>query len=215
MKPYVIINFASSLDGRISANGGKQFKFSNLEDMARVHEMRHESDIIVVGVNTIEMDDPKLVVNRKYFPSEKVPDVGILDSSLRVNERANLFGYRRNVLIFCGSNAPEREFDQGNKARVMVIRSSEQRPSARFVVENIGSLGYSKVMVEGGRSVITSFILEDVWDEINIFYSPVFIGQGGVPMISHLKNPLRFNAVETTALGDGFLVKIKKSLNVH
>ncbi|MGC8644866.1 MAG: RibD family protein [Thermoplasmata archaeon] len=211
----MIINFASSLDGRISAKDGKQFKFSNLEDMSRVHRMRAEADIIVVGRNTVEMDDPKLVVNDKYFHSERIPDVGILDTMLLVNNKAKLFDYRRNVIIFCGSSAPERRFEGEGESKVMVKRSPELRPTARFVTEELGSLGYRRVMVEGGRSVITSFILEDVWDEISIFYSPVLMGDDGVPMLGRIPELIRFEGVEVGGLGNGFLVKIKKRLNAR
>ncbi|MEM0127589.1 MAG: RibD family protein [Thermoplasmatales archaeon] len=215
MRPYVIINFASSLDGRISAENGKQFKFSNLKDMSRVHKMRAQSDIIIVGRNTVDMDDPKLTINPKYFESDKIPDVGILDSAFRVNALARVFNYRRNVIIFCGSSAPPREFEKKVESKVIVRRSPEKIPTAEFVVKELEDMNYRKVMVEGGMSTITSFILGGVWDEINIFYSPIVIGKEGVPMVGYLQHPISLGEIEVTRLGNGFLVKIKKGLSVH
>ncbi|MEM1614221.1 MAG: RibD family protein [Thermoplasmatales archaeon] len=215
MKPYIVLNFASSLDGKISGENGKQFKFSNLEDMERVHRLRSESDIIVVGKNTVNMDDPKLTINPKYFQSENIPDVCILDSHLRVNTNARLFKYKRNVVIFCGSSATLEDFRGTFESNVILKKAPSQVPDARYVADELGSMGYRTVMVEGGMSIITSFIKADVWDEIDIFYSPVLIGNAGVPMLDRVPSPISFENIEVTKLGNGFLVKIKKGLRKH
>ena len=65
-------------------------------------------------------------------------------------------------------------------------------------------------MIEGGKSVITSFISQGNWDEISIFYSPVIVGEEGITMFGNLKEPLKFERAESSVLGDGFLIKIKK-----
>ncbi|RLF43417.1 MAG: 5-amino-6-(5-phosphoribosylamino)uracil reductase, partial [Thermoplasmata archaeon] len=65
-RPYVIINCASSIDGKIALVGKKPLKISSEEDMARVHKLRNECDAILVGIGTILADDPKLTVKEKY-----------------------------------------------------------------------------------------------------------------------------------------------------
>jgi riboflavin-specific deaminase-like protein len=210
MRPYIKINFACSLDGRISSRDGRQFKFSNIEDLRRVHKMRAESDLIIVGKNTINMDDPKLVVNGKYYDSSRIPDVAVLDSGLAVSKNARIFFYPRKIIMFCGKDAEEKEFSGNFKSKVIIKKSSDPTPNPGFIIKELGEMGYRNIMIEGGRSVLTSFIADDKWDEISIFYSPYLMGEDGIPMVGVIKEPLKFDLIITEKLGDGFLVTIKK-----
>ena len=212
MKPYVKINFACSLDGRIASRGGKAFKFSDDDDLARVHRMRSESDIILVGRNTINLDDPKLVVNEKYHKSEYIPDAAIMDSNLTVNYKARVFTYPRKVVIFCGSGAKDEKIPGNLRSKIVLRRSETPRPDSGFVLRELGKMGYSRIMIEGGKSVITSFISEGNWDEISIFYSPVMMGEEGIPMFGTSEYPIELGTPEVSKFGKGFLVRIKKGL---
>ncbi|MGC8562439.1 MAG: RibD family protein [Thermoplasmata archaeon] len=212
MKPYVTINLACSIDGRIASRGGEAFKFSNQLDLTRVHRMRSESDIILVGKNTINMDNPKLVVNEKYYGSDHIPDAAIMDSRLTVNFEARVFAYPRKVVIFSGSEAEEESIPENLRSKIVLKKSRTAHPDSGFVVNELGKMGYSRVMIEGGKSVITSFISEGNWDELSIFYSPVMMGEEGIPMFGTSRYPLKLGIPEITKLGDGFFVKIKKGL---
>ncbi|MEM0133785.1 MAG: RibD family protein [Thermoplasmatales archaeon] len=212
MNPYVAINFACSLDGRIAFKGGRSFKFSNPEDLVRVHKMRSESDIILVGKNTINLDDPKLVVNEKYYKSDHIPDVAILDTNLTVNFKARVFTYPRKVVIFCGKGAKTEVLPDRSRSDIIVRKSGETCPDSSFVVNELGKMGYSRIMVEGGKSVITSFISEGNWNELSIFYSPILVGEDGVSMFGIVREPVKLGKPEIARLGDGILVKIKKGL---
>ncbi len=210
MKSYVTINFASSLDGKIALKGGKSFKFSNYEDLVRVHELRSKSDVILVGKNTVNLDDPKLVVNEKYFKSDHIPDVAILDTTLAVNPKARVFNYPRKVILLCGKDARKGPVLAEGEAETVIRRSTLIRPNSSYAVKELGSMGYSRIMVEGGKSVISSFISEGNWDEISIFYSPIMVGEEGISMFGPLSNPLTLGSAEVLKLGDGVLVRIKK-----
>lgn len=212
MKPYVRINFACSIDGRIASREGKAFKFSNLEDLTRVHRMRSESDIILVGRNTINLDDPKLVVNEKYHRSDHIPDAAILDSDLTVNYEARVFSYPRKVVIFCGSQANEEKVPESLRSKIVLRKSEKSRPDSGYIVRELGKMGYYRIMIEGGKSVITSFISEGNWDEISIFYSPVMMGDDAIPMFGTSEHTIELGTPEVSKLGNGFLVKIKKRL---
>lgn len=210
MKPYIRINFASSLDGRISSLEGKSFKFSNLEDMERVHRLRAISDIILVGKNTVNGDDPKLVVNSKYYESSHIPDVAILDSHIEVNKSARVFSYPRKVIVICGQGADEKKLSYNFKSEVIIKKCHTKVPTAKCAVNHLEGLGYDSIMVEGGKSVITSFLNEGLWDEISIFFSTYIMGEKGTPMVGTVNRILKLDSPNVTKLGDGFLVDIKK-----
>ena len=63
MKPYVILNAAMTLDGKIATETGSS-NISGKEDLIRVHELRKEVDAIMVGINTVIADDPRLTVHK-------------------------------------------------------------------------------------------------------------------------------------------------------
>lgn len=62
MRPFVFINSAMSADGKISTIEKKQVKISGLEDFKRVDELKATADAIMVGVETVIADDPKLTI---------------------------------------------------------------------------------------------------------------------------------------------------------
>lgn len=63
MKPYVILNAAMTLDGKIATKTGSS-EISGKEDLERVHEIRKEVDGIMVGIGTVLADDPRLTVHK-------------------------------------------------------------------------------------------------------------------------------------------------------
>ena len=72
-KPYVIINCTSSVDGKIALVGKKPLKISNEEDFERVHHLRNECDAILVGIETVLYDNPKLTVKEQFVQGCKNP----------------------------------------------------------------------------------------------------------------------------------------------
>ena len=68
MKPYVILNAAMTLDGKIATKTGSS-EISGPEDLERVHEIRKKADGIMVGIGTVLADDPRLTVHK--IPSSK------------------------------------------------------------------------------------------------------------------------------------------------
>ncbi len=210
MRPYIHINFACSLDGKIALEGGIPYKFSNILDLQRVHKLRSESDAILVGINTINNDDPKLVVNPKYFESSNIPDAIVLDSKLRINASARIFNYKRKVVIITGIGTPDRPLPENSVAEIIIRRCNSPRPDMECLMRNINEMGYTKVLIEGGKSVLTSFINSEFWDEITIFYSPVFVGDKGISMMEGIDKVIKTKLGDVEKLGDGFLLTIKR-----
>src|SRR4030042_1938374 len=78
----VIVNCAMSADGKIALRTRKQTRISNEEDKKRVHQLRNSADAVLVGIETILADNPKLTVNEKYVKHPKKPVRMGLDSHL-------------------------------------------------------------------------------------------------------------------------------------
>src|SRR4030042_6509432 len=97
-KPYVIINCAMSLDGKLASQSGRQMKISCEEDIKRMYKLRNNYDAVLVGIGTVLSDDPKLTVKEKYVKNPKQPIRMVLDTycktpfdSLVVNDAATTY----------------------------------------------------------------------------------------------------------------------------
>ena len=83
MKPYVILNAAMTLDGKIATETGSS-NISGKEDLIRVHELRKEVDAIMVGINTVIADDPRLTVHKIESKKEDNPIRVVVDGKGRI-----------------------------------------------------------------------------------------------------------------------------------
>ena len=70
-KPFIFINSAISLDGKLSTRERKQVKISNKEDLERVDSLRAGADAVMVGSNTVAIDDPKLTVKSEALRNQR------------------------------------------------------------------------------------------------------------------------------------------------
>jgi len=175
-RPKIIINAAMSVDGKIALVGGKRIKISDEEDFRRVHELRASVDAILVGINTVLMDDPKLTVKEKFVPNARNPVRVVLDSKLRIPDNARVLNSMARTIIATTENAEER------KLNAEIIRCGKMRVDLRCLMEELWKRGIKSVMVEGGSTVISSFLREGLVDEISVFIGSMIIG-GGAPTL--------------------------------
>ena len=83
MKPYVLLNSAMTVDGKIATNNSSM-KISGKNDLIRVHTLRKEYDGIMVGINTVLIDNPKLTIHKINCKKSENPTRIIVDSSARI-----------------------------------------------------------------------------------------------------------------------------------
>ncbi len=213
MKPYVLINFASSLDGRLAVGTGEQTRLSCEEDMKRVNRIRNSVDGIMVGIGTIISDDPSLTVKKKYIENEEVrnPVRIVLDSHLRIPENARVLDGTVKTIIYT-TTVPDKKLN----AEIRIC--GEGIVDLECVLEDLYRIGIKRLMVEGGSRVIGSFIEKKFYDEINIYMAPVIIGHEAPPMAT-LKTAMneneiyRLKMINIEKLCDGILIKIKNDQN--
>lgn len=203
----IIINCAMSADGKIALRTHRQTKISNDEDKRRVHRLRNSVDAILVGIETVLADDPKLTVNEKYVKNPKNPIRVVLDSSGRTPRRAQVLnGAAKTVIVTnerCRKTFPN----------AVTIRCGKETVDLKRLVRELEKVGVKKLLVEGGSRIIWSFLRSKLADEVNIFIgsmviggekSPTPAGGEGAPDEKHMVG-LRLKRVE--ALGSGVLVR--------
>jgi len=208
MRPYIIINAAMSIDGKIALATRRQTRLSSEEDMKRVHCIRKEVDGILVGIGTVLADNPKLTV--KYYHVDKQPVRIVLDSKLRIPENAELLKPYAPTIIATTENVPSRDFPE----HVEVIRCGKERVDIEKLLNILYEKGIRKILVEGGGTVINSFVRKRLVDELSVYMAPVIIG-GSAPTLcdgegaKKYDEMIKFEIIEYRRMGEGLLVRFR------
>ena len=213
MKPYIILNCAASVDGKIALPNRQKLRLSNEEDFSRVHSLRSECDAIIVGIDTIIQDNPSLTVNQKYSGGENPVRI-ILDTNYRTPENSQILDNKSKTLIAIGEKTLDKKLEN-----VEIIRCGNEEINLEKLMIKLVERGIEKVMVEGGETVLWSFLENELFDELNIFVSSVIIGGKYTPTVAGGKgyideqSTLKLNLENIDRIGDGILLQYSKSKN--
>ncbi len=171
----VIVNCAMSADGKIALKTRKQTKISNEIDKKRVHELRNSVDGILVGIETIISDNPKLTVNGKYVKHPRHPTRIVLDSYGRTPLDAFVLDGKMKTYIVTNEKTKTR-FQNAE-----MIRAGTDDVDLEKLMPMLERRGIKKLLVEGGSRVIWSFLNSKIADEVNIFVGSMVIGGEEAP----------------------------------
>jgi diaminohydroxyphosphoribosylaminopyrimidine deaminase/5-amino-6-(5-phosphoribosylamino)uracil reductase len=190
-RPFVSVKWASSLDGRAAASDGTSRWITGTAARQRVHEQREQSDAILVGTGTVLLDDPSLTARGdagELLRHQPVPVV--------IGER----GIPADAQLFDHPHAP-------------IITGSRHLTT---ILADLFSRGIRHAFVEGGPTLASAFVAEDLVDEYLVYLAPALLGGGmlalreiGVDTIGTAKR-LRIDSVEQ--LGDDLLVTARPML---
>ena len=213
MNPEIILNCAASADGKIALANRQKLNLSNEEDFKRVHSLRSDCDAIIVGIGTILEDNPSLTINTKYA-SGKDPIRIVLDTNCRTPEDAKVLDGKSKTIIAIGNKSKEKELPNAE-----LLRCGNKEINLGKLIGKMGERGIQKIIVEGGETVLWSFLKNNLFDELNIFVSNVIIGGSNTPTIAGGEGfiddskllELKLDNIEK--FGNGFLVKYTKSNN--
>ncbi len=210
-RPRVIVNCAMSADGKIALPPGKQLRISSEEDIARVYTLRSECDAVLVGVGTILSDDPKLTVKETYVKHPRQPLRVVLDSKGRTPPEALVLNKTARTLLIM-AKGHERRFE-GSHIEVVGCSTDQQGLlSLPEVLDLLSQRGIRTMLVEGGSTVIWSFLKSGLFDDLFVYIGPCVIGGKNTPTMAGGSGvtsgaeviPLRI--METSRLGDGVLI---------
>jgi 2,5-diamino-6-(ribosylamino)-4(3H)-pyrimidinone 5'-phosphate reductase len=159
-----------SADGKIALRTRRQTHISNEEDKRRVHKLRNSSDAILVGVETVITDNPKLTVNPKYVKRPRHPLRIILDSKGRTPKNALVLDGTSKTLIVTNEKC-KKVFPNA-----ATTRCGKQEVDLKKLIRILEKKNISTLLVEGGSKVIWSFLRSRIADEVNIFVGSIVIG---------------------------------------
>lgn len=184
MKPYVILNAAMTLDGKIATRTGSS-EISGPEDLERVHEIRKEVDAIMVGIGTVLADDPRLTVHKINARKEDNPIRVVVDNKARTPIDFRILNDDAETVIavssICDENNPDCDMEAVARAKEIskkadVFYSSKESVDLVEFMEYLSSKGIETLMLEGGSTLNFSMIRENLIDEVKICIAPMIVG---------------------------------------
>jgi GTP cyclohydrolase II len=180
--PYITLAYAQSLDGSIAARPGQMLRLSNSLSQAMTHHLRARHDAILVGINTVLSDDPRLTVR---LAEGKDPRPVVIDGCLRTPLGARVLASPAGGPIVATSETacPDRA-ERLREAGALVIRvpsGPRGRLDLPALLGLLARMQIGSLMVEGGAGIISSFLSERLADQVVVTISPRFVG--GLPAL--------------------------------
>lgn len=206
--PYVTLKMAVSRDWKITGEKGKQTWFTGGESKKFVHEQRSIYDAVLVGANTVNIDNPLLTVREI---NGRNPKRIIIDGNLSCNLQSALFddSSNRNI-VFCSTSADEKCKSAFRDKDIILI---ELEPVRNYlldlseVLKKIASLKINSLFVEGGGQIFIQFIEQGLFDELLVLMAPIHLGAGvDVALADETEN---LELLKETNLGDDILFHYK------
>lgn len=208
-RPWVTLKAAVTLDGRLAARGGDARWVSGELSRLEAHRMRDVSDAILVGANTVRLDDPALTT-RLPTGRGRDPKRVILDGRLTVPPDARCLP---GALVVCAKDADAARARRLEKRGAEVLRLPGRRGRVELgaLLDALGRREILSLLVEGGGQVHGAFLAAGLADEVALFVAPKLIGAAGVPFAAvdgpaKMADAWRLGAVSTRRLGDDILV---------
>ncbi|RYZ09344.1 MAG: bifunctional diaminohydroxyphosphoribosylaminopyrimidine deaminase/5-amino-6-(5-phosphoribosylamino)uracil reductase RibD [Myxococcales bacterium] len=180
---YLTLKLAISLDGRIATRSGASKWITGPESRMRVQTLRAAHDAVMVGVNTVLADNPRLTV--RDVPGRSPVRV-IVDSRLRIPIGAQVVQTATQVptCVVTTVGAPKPQEDALHALGVRVIRvppTAEGRCEPAVMLRELAAREVVNVMCEGGSELGGSLLASGLADELHVFVAPLLLGPRGRP----------------------------------
>ena len=203
-KPYVVVKYAQTLDGRIATSSGDSRWISGEEERRVSHALRASCDAVLVGVGTVLTDDPQLTV--RMVPGAS-PIRVVLDSTLRIPDRSRLLVDDAATTIVTTDSSPVERRDEIRGKGVFLDELAE---FSRPALEALRRSGIRSLLVEGGARVITSFLSLGLADRLIVGIAPRVLGSGTDAVsdlgVREVSNSLRIERRAVHLAGDDVLI---------
>jgi GTP cyclohydrolase II len=176
-RPHVVVKFAQSIDGRIATANGDAKWISGEPERRVSHGMRAASDVVLVGVNTVILDDPQLTVRMTPGAS---PRRVVLDSTLRIPPTARLLDTAAATTIVTTDRSDPRRRAELRRSgiQVEVVAGGPRGVDLAAALAALRALGTESVLIEGGSGVITSVLAAGLVDRLVVAIAPTVLGSG-------------------------------------
>ncbi|MFH1719841.1 MAG: bifunctional diaminohydroxyphosphoribosylaminopyrimidine deaminase/5-amino-6-(5-phosphoribosylamino)uracil reductase RibD [Planctomycetota bacterium] len=184
-KCWVTLKWAQTIDSKVAwadKSAGRRW-ISNEQSRRDVHKLRRRAQAVLVGINTVIADNPLLTARPSR--GRKVTRI-VMDSFLRIPHDCQLLDTadKDPVIIFASERAVWAKGDvaeriTGKGAEILAYPDTGGSSNLHFLLDALSNRGIFQLLVEGGPTVLASFLKENLADEIIVYISPRIIGSQG------------------------------------
>ncbi len=188
-QPYTLLSCCVSLDGYLDDASPQRLVLSPAADLERVDAERAGCDAILVGAETVRRDDPRLLVRSAACRAERVAR-GLSPTPLRVtvtrsgdlDPGARLFTEPGSGTVVYAAAPAVGPVVRRLGATATVVDAGPTVDLA-WVLDDLHGRGVRRLMVEGGRRVLTQMLSDGLADELQLVVAPVFVGDSRAPRL--------------------------------
>jgi len=176
--PFVVVKSAMSLDGKIAAPGGDSKWITTQASRKYARTLRSEFDAILVGINTVLRDNPKLLPG----DSRKKPIRVVLDTRLRIPLNARVLNSQAPTIVATGKRTDKKKIETLKARGVEVLslpgwkKHPERGLDLKYLMKELARKGISSVLIEGGGKVNASALEMGLVDKVLFFIAPKIVG---------------------------------------
>ena len=214
-RPYVTVKAAQSLDGKIATRAGRSKWITGIAARRFGHRLRSRHDAVLVGLNTVLADNPRL--DARLADTRRDPIRIVLDSFLRspLSSRFLKGAPRERIWVVTTRKAPPARIRAMEKKAVVIV-AKEKNPGRidwNDLLARLGRRGLVNLLIEGGAKTIGSAFSQKVVREVYFFVAPIIIGgrdapgSVGDPGIRFLKEAPRLRSMQTEYIGGDLLIR--------
>lgn len=209
-RPFVILKLAMTMDGRIATKTGDSKYITGRDARKYVHQFRSEVDAIMVGINTVLKDNPKLT---SRLVKGKDPMKVVVDTELRMPLKCNLMKHPSKLIIATTNKAPKKKINKFYQkgVNVVVLKSKRNLVDLKELMKELGKKEIASVMIEGGAELNSSAIKDRIANKLLIFTAPKLVGNGlgaiGNLGITKIDRAVKLKDIKMKKIGKDILVE--------
>ena len=212
VRPYVLINVASTVDGKIDTRERRGARISSRRDLERVDQLRSSVDGIMVGGRTLHDEDPRLTVRSSELRAARLSR-GDPEQPARIAVTTRL-GLRPDARFVSGAPGrvilltPHSSTNDSVPEGVEVYPVGDNQVDLRLAMTTLLGLGMRRVMVEGGGTLNFELLRLGLVDELQVYLAPMVFGGATAPTLADGdgligETAVRFGAPTVEAWEDG------------
>lgn len=212
--PFVVLKVAMSLDGKIATSSGESKWISGEQSRENVHKERSYLSGIMVGINTVLRDNPRLTAR---VPGGKNPIRIVLDSQLRIPLDMNILQQQDEAptIIITTKMASSEKLNALNKKGITTLIVSDRmgRVDLKEAIKRLGEMTIDSLLLEGGSELNYSSLEAGIVDRIQIYIAPKIIGGSTSPTpvggkgIERLIEAFPVDNIKISTVGEDILIE--------
>ena len=213
-RPFVLMKYAMSLDGKISTATGKSKWISCEKSRRDVHKLRNNLSAIMVGINTVIKDNPMLNCR---IEGGNDPIRIIVDSNLRIPLDSKIVNTSNNIsTIVATTHKADKDkikLLEERNVEVIVAKEKDGRVDITSLIDKLGEKKIDSILLEGGSEINFSCLQEGIVDKVRIYIAPKILGGNnakgavGGRGVSEIIDSFNIENIDISTIGSDILVE--------